>query len=260
MRVSRRSGAILLAAAVLSPVGGGPGEAQERRVTVFAAASLTDAFRGLQGPFERKHPGWKLRFNFAASSLLRVQIEQGAPADVFASADPAQMHTLAATRWVVSPQVFARNGLVVVVPAGNPGRLQSAQDLGRPGLRIIGTGESVPIGRYSRQVLTKLAGTAGFPRDFAARVERNIVSREANVRAVLAKVELGEGDAALVYQSDARSSRRVHIITLPAAANIVAQYPIAVTAGAPQRAGAQAFVQFVQSREGRAVLRRYGFQ
>lgn len=238
----------------------GVGRAQVRTVTVFAAASLGDAFRAMQGPFEKKHPGWKLQFSFAASSTLRVQIEQGAPAHVFASADQEQMQPLVSHRLAGAPKVFARNRLVVVVPASNPGKVAGVQDLARPGLRVLGTAENVPVGRYSRQVLGKLSGMNGFPRDFAARVERNLVSREANVRAVLAKIELGEGDAALVYESDAHASSRVRRFALPATANVTAAYPMAVLSDSPQRSGGEAFVQFVLSREGQAVLRRYGFR
>lgn len=252
--------ALLLTALLLLGAGSVPGEAQPPTVTVFAAASLGDAFRALQGAFERKHPHWKLRFNFAASSTLRVQIQQGAPADVFASADQTQLQPLVASRQAGPPRVFARNRLVLVVPAGNPGRLRSAKDLSRPGLRVLGTAANVPIGAYTRQVLQKLARLPGYPPDFAAGVERNVVSKEANVRAVLAKTELGEGDAALVYETDARSSTRVRMIPLPEAAQVIAEYPVAPVVGGGQRAGGEAFIRFLLSPEGKTTLRRFGFR
>jgi molybdate transport system substrate-binding protein len=234
--------------------------AQERTITVFAAASLANAFSAMQGEFERANPGTKVRFNYAASSLLRTQIEQGAPADVFAPADYAQMRPLEAARLVAAPRTFARNRLVVAVPASNPARLRSVRDLARKGLRLAATGEAVPIGRYTQEVLKKLSATRGYPRDFAARVNANVVSREANVRSVLTKVELGEADAAIVYETDTRVSRRVRSLPIPEAANVLTEYPIAPVLRTPDRARADAFVRFVLSPRGRAILKRHGFR
>lgn len=248
-----------LAAGLLGALGGAL-QAQSRTVTVFAAASLTDAFRSLQPAFEKHTPGVKVRFNFGASSQLRTQIEQGAPADVFASADHAQMQPLVSAGLVSPPRTFARNRLVVVVPSANPGQVRSARDLARPGLRVVTTAESVPIGRYTQEALRKLSGTPGYGADFARRVNANVASRETNVRGVLAKVELGEADAAIVYETDARSSTRVKSLPIPATANVLAEYPIAVVTATRQRPAAEAWTRFVLSPEGRAALHRFGFR
>jgi molybdate transport system substrate-binding protein len=228
-------------------------------ITVLAASSLTDAFQAIQPEFEKASPGVKLRLEFGASSTLRTQIEQGAPVDVFAAADQEQMQPLMKAHLVEAPRPFARNRLVLVVPAANPGRIAAPLDLTRPGLRLVTTVEAVPIGRYTQELLRKLARTPGYPADFARWVNRNVVSREANVRAVLAKVELGEADAAVVYATDARFSRRVKVIPLPPAANVTAIYPIAVVTRSSNRREAETFVRFVQSRAGQQVLRRFGF-
>lgn len=237
-----------------------PTVAQEQTLTVFAAASLTDAFNALKPAYERDHPGQTLRFSFGASSALRLQIEQGAPADVFASADHDQMHPLADKRLVLATRTFARNRLVVVIPTANPAKLRAVRDLARPGLRLVGTAPAVPIGRYTQEMLERLSRTRGYTPDFAHRVNANIVSREANVRAALVKVELGEADAAVVYETDARSSQRVRALAIPERANVIAEYPVAVVAACPRRAAAEAFVGFLRSRQGRAGLKRFGFR
>jgi molybdate transport system substrate-binding protein len=233
---------------------------RERVVTVYAAASLADAFNAVKAEFERSDPGWRIRLNFGASSQLRTQIEQGAPADVFASADYAQMGPLAREGLIHAPVILARNRLTVVVPNANPGRVGKAEHLARPGLRIVTTAESVPIGRYTRQLLENLEKTRGYPPDFARRVSANVVSREANVRSVLAKVELGEADAAIVYESDAKSSRRSRAIPVPASANVTAEYPIAVVKAARSPVGAERFIRFARGKAGARILRRYGFR
>lgn len=234
--------------------------AQFGTVTVLAASSLTEAFRDMAPEWERHNPGMKLRFSFGASSQLRTQIEQGAPADVFASADAETMDALVKAGRVETPWTFAENTLILVTPSSNPGRINSLTDLGRPGLRLIATPETVPIGRYTQEALTKLGALKGFGPDFPARVNRNVVSREANVRALLTKVEIGEADAAFVYASDARSSTRARAIPLPDAATVVADYPIAVVDGARNRRGADAFVRYVLSGQAQSVLRRHGFR
>ncbi len=233
---------------------------QPRALTVFAAASLTPAFQALQASFEQENSGWTVRFNFGASSALRTQIEQGAPADVFAAADHAQMRPLAEVGLVRTPVAFARNRLVLVTPGTNPGDVTSPKDLARPGLRVVTTAPAVPIGQYTQQVLEKLSGHPAYPSDFAERVERNVASREANVRAVLAKVELGEADAAVVYESDAKSAPGVKVFPIPEGANVLAEYPIAVVATSPHGPGAEAFIRLVRSPEGHAVLKQHGFR
>lgn len=248
---------ILLAAA---PVAVPPAGAGERVITVFAAASLTDALRALAPEFAKASGGVKLRNNLGASSALRTQIEQGAPADVFASADREQMEPLVRARRVETPVTFARNRLVFVTPLSNPAGLRSLKDLGRPGLRLVATSEAVPVGKYTREILERLARRKEYGRDFPRRVTANVVSREPNVRGLLAKVELGEADAAFVYETDARASKRVRTFPIPEAVNVVAEYPIAIVTGAAHRPDALAFVRFVRSARGQAVLRRCGFR
>lgn len=245
---------LLLIPLLLAAFGIFAARAQPRTLTVYAAASLTEAFTDLKPLFERENPGARVRLSFGASSQLQAQLRQGAPVDVFASADYAQMRPLAAAGLVSPPQTFARNRLAVVLPAVNPGRVRGLADLGRPGLRVVATAESVPIGRYTQEVLRKLGG------DFARRVNANVVSRETNVRAVLAKVELGEADAAFVYESDAAGSRRVKRIPIPERVNVAAEYPIAVVGATPNRALAEAWVRLVLSPRGQSVLKRRGFR
>lgn len=230
-------------------------------LTVVAAASLTDAFKELGGAFERAHPGTKVTFSFAASSLLRTQIEQGAPADVFASADMAQMEPLVKSGKVRAVAAFARNRLVVVTPAANPGRIRRLQDLARPGLRLVITAEQVPIGRYTRAALARMSGAGGLGSDFQQKVLANVLSQEANVRALLTKVELGEADAAIVYASDAvAAGPKVRAIAIPTRFNEIAVYPIGVVTATRNAADAAAFARFVRSRPAQGTLKRYGFQ
>lgn len=231
--------------------------ARSQSLTVFAATSLTDAFREIGAAFERQNPGVKVTFSFAASSLLRTQIEQGAPADLFASADEAQMARLARAGRVQAPVAFARNRLVIVTPAANPGRIGSARDLARPGLRLVITAGVVPIGRYTRAALAKMSRAYGT--GFRDAVMRNVVSQETNVRGLLARVELGEADAAIVYTSDARAGGgKVKTIDLPATVNENALYPAAVITRSGNRALAGRFLAFLRSETGKAILRKHG--
>jgi molybdate transport system substrate-binding protein len=233
---------------------------QDNTLTVFAASSLTNAFTDLGAQFEAANPGRKVVFNFGASSQLRTQLDQGAPADVFASADYAQMEPLVKSKRVGAPQTIARNRLTIVIPARNPGKVRSAQDLARKGLRFVTTAENVPIGRYTQEVLQKLSGTRFFNPGFAEKVNANVVSRESNVRSVLAKVELGEADAAIVYASDARMSRKVRTVEIPRQANVTALYPIAVVLDSAHPKEAERFYKLVLSHKGSRTLRSYGFQ
>jgi molybdate transport system substrate-binding protein len=236
--------------------------AQERSLTVFAAASLTEAFTGLDTAFRRRNPEIRVRFNFAGSQQLAVQLEQGARADVFASADEqwmafAREHTLLAGE----PVIFARNRLVVIVPITNSGRIERLQDLAKPGIKLVLAVAAAPIGRYSREVLQNLARAPGFEADFQSRVLENVVSNEETVKGVVAKVQLGEADAGVVYRTDVNPevARRVRIIDLPPELNVLASYPIAAVRGAADPAAGRAFVTFVLSPEGQAILRDHGF-
>lgn len=256
----RRLGLGLLAALVAATVAPPGAQSDDGTVTVFAAASLTRAFSELGPVFQRAHPGRQVRFNFGASSALRSQIQLGAPADVFASADHEQMAPLRRARLVDAPVIVARNRLALVIPIANAAHIRSPRDLDRPGLRLVTTAAAVPIGRYTQQALSRLAKLPSYPADYVARVNRNVVSREPNVRAVLAKVELGEADAAVVYETDGRASRRVTVLPIPEKANLTAEYPAAVLTASSHRDGAEAFVRFLQSPAARRVLKRYGFR
>jgi molybdate transport system substrate-binding protein len=254
--------AFVLAAAACSPAGPPRNGEVGGTVTVFAAASLTDAFDQVGEAFEARHPGTKVRFNFGGSSALRLQVEQGARADVFASADMAQMDQAVAAGLIDGvPRTFALNALVVITPASNPGRVASVADLARPGLKLVLANDQVPVGSYSRQALEAMEADPAYGAGFAGRVLANAVSFESNVKQVLAKVELGEADAGIVYTTDVTPSVAPHLaqVPVPAAFNVAAQYPVAVVKGAPNGPAARAFVDFVLSAEGQQILRSYGF-
>jgi len=231
--------------------------AEAQDLTVFAAASLREVFQSIALTFEKQHPNLKVRFNFAGSQDLRVQIEQGAKVDVFASADWKHMKSLATQGLVAEPRVFARNLPVVVVPKNNPAKVATFADLAKVTHLVVGAPE-VPIGAYTETIFAaaeKLNGKA-----FADRVRANVRSRELNVRQVLTKVALGEGDAGIVYKTDALTMPdKVQVIEIPSAINVVAEYPIAALKAAPHAELAREFVKLVLSKEGEKVLTAAGF-
>lgn len=231
--------------------------ATEDALIVFAAASLRDVFTALGREFEREHAGATLTFNFAGTQELRTQLEHGAPADVFASADQRHMTELAARGRVVSPAIFARNELVLVVADFARETIRTFADLPRAERIVVGAPE-VPIGRYTAQVLERAETKLGL--HFRSEVAARIASRELNVRQVLAKVSLGEADAGIVYRSDVHASQgRVQVVAIPSELNALADYPIAVVTGAPHPALAAAWLALVQSARGQALLRNAGF-
>jgi molybdate transport system substrate-binding protein len=224
---------------------------------VFAASSLREAFTELARAFERQNRGVTVELNLAGSQELRTQIENGAPADVFASADWKQMQALVPADVAGQARVFARNQPVIAVPAGNPAAIHGLADLDRARRIVLGAPE-VPIGAYALRVLD--AAERRYGAGFRARVEARVVSRELNVRQVLAKVTLGEADAAIVYRTDAEATRGIAIVEIPPELNTVAEYPIAALARAPHPALAGAFVALVLSAAGREALGRHGFR
>lgn len=229
----------------------------EDKLVVFAASSLRDVFSGLAAEFKRAHPGVTVHFNFAGTQELRTQLEQGATADVFASADQRNMEQVAALGRVSTPRVFARNEPVLVVSRESAPTLRTLADLPNASRIIVGTPE-VPIGRYTLQILDRAAASLG--PDFRARVEAKVVSRELNVRQVLAKVSLGEAQAGFVYRTDARAAQDdVSIVTIPPNINVLAEYPLAVVAGAPHPVLARAWLELVFSNDGQRALRQAGF-
>ncbi len=230
-------------------------------LTVFAAASLTDAFEELGGLYRRRHQGSDVRFNFAGSQQLAAQLEHGADADVFASADQRWMaHVRRLELARERPVVFARNRLVVVLPRSNPGRIERLQDLARAGVKLVLAAESVPAGRYSREMLGRLTGRPDFAPGYDRRALANVVSEEENVKGVVAKVQLGEADAGVVYASDVTGEigGRVRVLDIPEEANVIASYPIVALAASSRPEAARAFIELVRGPEGQAILAKHG--
>ena len=230
-------------------------------VTVFAAASLTDAFKELAHNYELYNPGVKVVFNFAGSQVLSQQINQGAPADIFASANTAQMQVALKGGRVSTSQVFVRNRLVVIVPAGNPGNIKGLQDLAKPGLQLVLAAQAVPVGQYALDFLTKASADPTFSASFKNDVLKNVVSYEDNVKSVFAKVALGEADAGIVYTTDVLGADAVKVkrLYIPDNLNTVATYPIAVVNDTKVGYWARGFVRYVLAEDGQLILWKYGF-
>jgi molybdate transport system substrate-binding protein len=217
-------------------------------LNVFAAASLTAAFTDLGNSFEKSHPRVRVRPVFAGSSTLVQQIQQGAPADVFASADTANMQKLSDAGLTETPSVFARNKLEIVVQKGNPKRIAGLADLARPDLIVVLAAPGVPAGTYAAQALAKAA------------IKVTPKSQEQDVKSVISKVSLGEADAGIVYVTDVSAAgSSVEGVEIPDAENVIAIYPMAVLKQAPDAADGRAFDRFVLSADGQRVLARYGF-
>lgn len=224
-------------------------------LTVFAAASLTEAFSEMATAFEAAHPGVDVALNFAGSNTLRAQIEQGAQADVFASANTKEMDSLVKIGLVnVDKKIaFLTNRLVVITPENNPAGLATFEELARPNLKLVLAAEEVPVGRYARLMLDNVGA------EFKAHALANTVSNETTVKQVVAKVQLGEADAGIVYASDAVAASELPVIEIPDEFNVLAEYPIATLKNAPHRELADEFVAFVLSPEGQASLQKWGF-
>ncbi|HMT20934.1 MAG TPA: molybdate ABC transporter substrate-binding protein [Promineifilum sp.] len=233
----------------------------ETTLTAFAAASLTDAFGEIGAAFEAAHPGTTVVFNFAGSNQLATQIVEGAPADVFASANGTQMDVAVESGRIDgdAPQIFVTNRLIVIVPADNPAGIETLQDLAQPDTLIVLAAEEVPVGRYSLEFLDKAAADPAFTEGYKEAVLGNVVSYEENVRSVLNKVALGEADAGIVYTSDLVGVEGVSQLDIPDALNVVAKYPIAALNDSVNGEMAAAFVSYVLSEEGQSVLSNYGF-
>jgi len=249
--------------ATTAPTGAPTAAASRQTLTVFAAASLTDAFNEIGQAFAAANAGATVTFNFAGSQQLAQQIGQGAPADVFASANNAQMAAVIKSGQVLSgtQKTFARNRLVVIYPKANPGGLATLQDLAKPGLKIVLADKSVPVGGYALDFLSKASHDPSFTTSYSPTVLANVVSYETDVKQVLAKVSLNEADAGIVYTTDisAGAASQVGRIDIPDKLNTIASYPIAAIQGSPNAALAQKFVDYVLSAAGQAVLAKYGF-
>jgi molybdate transport system substrate-binding protein len=218
-------------------------------VSVFAASSLTDSFKALGAAFQTAHPGTSLQFNFAGTPTLVTQIEQGAPADVFASADTTNMDKLKADGFMsANSQVFAHNKLEIVVGAGNPKHITGLADLAKPGVIYITEGATVPAGKYALQILAS-AGVKVTPK-----------SLETDVKSVVSKIELGEADAGMVYVTDVKAAgSKVTGVPIPDSVNVIATYPIVAVKGGKNSALGNAFIAYVLSADGQATLQSFGF-
>jgi molybdate transport system substrate-binding protein len=229
---------------------------------VFAAASLTDAFEDMATTFESEHPGVDVVFNFGGSSALATQLSEGAPADVFASANTKQMGAARDAGRIDGPaHTFAKNRLVVIVPSDNPANIQSLHDLANSGILLVIAAPDVPVRDYTDTMLERLAAVPGYGEDYSQAVMANVVSEESDVRQVVAKVALGEADAGVVYLSDVTPDIASEVVTIaiPDAYNTIATYPIALTNDTAQPELAQAFIDYVLSDAGQDILVSWGF-
>jgi molybdate transport system substrate-binding protein len=230
-------------------------------LTIFTAASLTNAFTEIGANFQAANPGVTVTFNFAGSSTLSTQITEGAAVDVFASANHTEMDKVVTAGLIMAdtPQDFATNQLLVILPAGNPANVVTLQDLARPGLKLVLGDETVPVGKYARQILEKMSADPAFGADFETQVMANVVSNETDVKLVVAKVQLGEADAGIVYISDSVAAPELQTIAIPAELNVIARYPIAALQNASEPELAADFIVYALSAEGQAVLQTWGF-
>ena len=236
----------------------------EGELTIFAAASLTAAFDGIIADIEAANPGISIEEpNYAGSQALVTQLSEGAEADVFASAGGRQM-AVAVENGVVAadPVMFTQNRLTIVVPADNPAVVDGPEDLGQDGLNLVLAMPDVPVGQYARESICKMgADPAAYGDGFVDAVARNVVSEEDNVKAVLAKVQLGEADAGIVYTTDVTADVEgdVTLVEIPQPVNVVATYPIAPVVGGDE-ALAAAFIAYVLGPDGQATLQSFGFE
>jgi molybdate transport system substrate-binding protein len=243
--------ALAAVAALLAGVqpAGAKGEKPSGEITVFAAASLTESFNAIAKQFEKKYPDVDVKFDYDASSNLATQINQGAPADVFASADEDNLNkTLDAGTVTPPPVVFAKNRLEIAVEKGNPRKIKSLSDLQKSGLVVVLCADQVPCGKYAAESLSK-AGVNVTP-----------ASKEENAKATLSKVSIGEADASIVYVTDVKAAKgTTRGVRIPDKVNVIATYPLAVVKQSQNATAAKAWVQFVMSNDGQKTLRKFGF-
>lgn len=250
-------GAALLLALLLQTVTWG-----QTQITIYAAASLADVFEALARDFESQNPGVEVLFSFGGSSELAAQLSEGAPADLFASANARQMSVAQeAGRTAGEAAVFARNRLALVVPSDNPAGIGGLADLMQPGVALVVASEGVPVRDYTETMLSALATSDGYGETYVTAFRANIVSEEPNARQVVAKIALGEADAGIVYASDVTPDVRESVIAfeIPEAVNTLAEYPIAVIDDSAEPVLAQAFIDYLLSNSGQATLEEWGF-
>jgi molybdate transport system substrate-binding protein len=240
---------------------GAPASAVSADLTIYAAASLKAALAKVKAAYETAYPGTTLTISTDSSSALETKIEQGAPADVFLSADTSNPQKLIDKGLAAGALTkFAGNLLTVIVPKANPAHIKTPADLAEPGVKIIAAGDAVPITKYATQLVANLAGQAGYPDQFASRYPLNIVSKEDNVAGVVSKIELGEGDAGIVYVTDAKTSTRVTTIEVPPAANVPATYGGVTVKASKNATAAAAFLSWLAGPDGQAILATFGFR
>jgi molybdate transport system substrate-binding protein len=238
----------------------GPVTGRQVELQVYAAASLADVLDDVALAYADAQPGVRIQISTDSSAALRTKIELGAPADLFLAADIENPERLVGMGLAVGPPTpFAANRLVIALGASTGG-LSTPADLARPGVRIVAAGEDVPITAYARDVVARLAELPGYPPDFASAYETNVVSREDNVRAVLAKIELGEADAGFVYATDARSAERLRAIELPVEADVAASYGGVVLASSLFPEAARGLLDWLAGSAGQVILERHGFE
>jgi molybdate transport system substrate-binding protein len=230
------------------------------KLTIYAAASLKSALAKVQLVYEATYPGTALTISTDSSTALEAKIEQGAPANVFLAADTANPQKLIDKGLAVGSVVrFATNLLTVIVPASNPAGIASLADLAKPGVKIVAAAEGVPIQTYTAQLVANLAQEPGYPAGFAAAYAANVISREDNVGAVAAKISLGEGDAAIVYATDATAWNHIAIVAVPADANVRATYGGVDVASTTSGGAGYPFLGWLAGPDGQAILASFGF-
>jgi len=250
----------LLAALVLAMSTGFSQEPEE--LTVFTAASLTGAFSEI-GQIYENETGIDVAFNFDGSQALRTQIENGAYADVFASANNKQMNALKGLGLMNNSTVsiFTKNKLSLIVPKENPAGISNLSDLAKPGVKIVIGTKDVPVGDYALQIISKLGNDSTYGPEYKEKVLANIISQETNVNYVVTKIALGEADVGFAYVSDVTEelSSKVDKVDIPDEYNVIAEYPMGILNESEYPAQAEEFMDLVKSEEGRAVLEKYGF-
>jgi molybdate transport system substrate-binding protein len=257
--------ALLLAACGSNTSAGGSGTATPTAspvtLSVFAAASLTKSFNVIASNYHKLHPNVTIKPDYDSSAALEQQLANGAPADIFASADTTNMQKASQAGLVGTSQIFARNRLVVILPAANPAHIATLKDLANPGVKVDLAAASVPVGKYARQVLDNMAKSSDYGSAYETAVLKNVVSEEENDQAIVQKVQLGEADAGIVYVSDINpaTASQFSSIVIPDNFNVIAQYPIAVVKTSSHSSDAQAFMQYVLSSSGQSVLKQYNF-
>ena len=255
------SGGGRTAAPSAAPSAAPASQAASTELTVLGAASLKGVLEKAKATYETANPGTTVTISTGSSTALETQIEQGAPSDVFLSADTANPQKLVDGGFAAgSPTVFAGNELTIITPADNPGGVSAPNDLAKSGLRIIAAGDEVPITKYATKLVANLATLPGAPANFVDAYNANVASKEEDVKSVVAKVELGEGDAGIVYVTDAAASSKVKTVAVtPDSANVPATYAGVTVKASRNPDAASKFLTWFAGPDGQAILSSFGF-